>query len=166
MALDRRRFLKSAGIGALSLYVHGCLKSTKKSEDLSGKKPNILLICVDDLRPELGCYGKVHMKTPHLDRLAKQGCLFSHHYIQAPTCGPSRYSLLTGLRPHHVDQLNNTYMENNFHKRPETGDIYPPLPAEWLLHGGDRKNQSHSCWPGQRRRATLGTALQLGRDAV
>jgi len=120
MGLDRRRFLKSAGIGALSLYVQGCMRSPKKAETLSDQKPNILLICVDDLRPELGCYGKAHMKTPHLDRLARQGCLFSRHYIQAPTCGPSRYSLLTGLRPRTADQLNNTYMEDNFHKRLET----------------------------------------------
>ena len=119
MGLNRRRFLKSAGMGTLSLYMQGCLKSPKKNEDLSGKKPNILLICVDDLRPELGCYGKAYMKTPQLDRLAKKGCVFSRHYIQAPTCGPSRYSLLTGLRPRNAEQLNNMYMEHNFHKRPE-----------------------------------------------
>jgi arylsulfatase A-like enzyme len=120
MEIDRRRFLKSAGMGALSLCLEGCLRSSRKSANLSDTKPNILLICVDDLRPELGCYGKAYMKTPHMDRLAEKGCVFSRHYIQAPTCGPSRYSLLTGLRPRHTDQLNNTYMENNFHKRPET----------------------------------------------
>jgi arylsulfatase A-like enzyme len=75
---------------------------------------------VDDLRPELGCYGVDHIKTPNIDRLATEGRPFSHHYIQAPTCGPSRYSLLTGLRPKNNKELNNTFMENHFHKRPET----------------------------------------------
>jgi len=83
-------------------------------------KPNILLICVDDLRPELGCYGKSYMKTPHLDRLASEGITFTNHYIQAPTCGPSRYCLLTGQRPQNNHQLNNNYMEKTFYLQPET----------------------------------------------
>ena len=58
--------------------------------------PNVLLICVDDLRPELGCYGVDYIRTPHIDRLAKKGRTFLRHYVQAPTCGASRYTLLTG----------------------------------------------------------------------
>ena len=60
------------------------------------KKKNILLICVDDLRPELNCYGASYIRSPHIDSLAKSGRLFSRHYVQAPTCGASRYALLTG----------------------------------------------------------------------
>jgi iduronate 2-sulfatase len=59
--------------------------------------PNILLLCVDDLRPDLGCYGVGYAITPHMDRLAGQSRIFTRHYVQAPTCGASRYSLLTGL---------------------------------------------------------------------
>jgi iduronate 2-sulfatase len=58
--------------------------------------PNVLLLCVDDLRPDLGCYGVAHASTPNIDRLAASGRLFKRHYVQAPTCGASRYSLLTG----------------------------------------------------------------------
>lgn len=58
--------------------------------------PNILLICVDDLRPELACYGKSYIASPNIDRLASQGRIFGRHYVQAPTCGASRYTLLTG----------------------------------------------------------------------
>ena len=61
-----------------------------------GKTPNVLLICVDDLRPELGCYGVDYIKSPRIDGLASQGTLFERHYVQAPTCGASRYALLTG----------------------------------------------------------------------
>ena len=58
--------------------------------------PNVLLICVDDLRPELGCYGVGHIDSPHIDALAARGTLFTRHYVQAPTCGASRFALLTG----------------------------------------------------------------------
>ena len=61
------------------------------------KKPNILFICVDDLRPDLGCYGNEFVKTPNIDRLAESGIVFSNHFVQVPTCGASRLSLLTGI---------------------------------------------------------------------
>lgn len=60
---------------------------------------NILFIAVDDLRPEMGCYGVDYASTPHMDRLAAQGTLFTRHYVQVPTCGASRYALLTGRSP-------------------------------------------------------------------
>ena len=60
------------------------------------RQPNVLLICVDDLRPELGCYGKEYISSPNIDQLASNGRIFSSHYVQAPTCGASRYALLTG----------------------------------------------------------------------
>ena len=59
-------------------------------------KPNILLLCVDDLRPELKCYGVDYIHSPHIDSLAAKGRTFMRHYVQAPTCGASRYTLLTG----------------------------------------------------------------------
>ena len=58
---------------------------------------NVLLLCIDDLRPDLGCYGVPHAVTPHIDQLAAESRIFTHHYVQAPTCGASRYALLTGL---------------------------------------------------------------------
>jgi iduronate 2-sulfatase len=63
----------------------------------SASRPNVLLICIDDLRPELGCYGVKHAITPNIDRLAEQSRVFTRHYVQAPTCGASRYAMLTGL---------------------------------------------------------------------
>lgn len=62
-------------------------------------KPNVLFIAVDDLRPEINCYGAAHMVTPSLDRLAAQGMIFTQAYCQVPVCGASRASLLTGIRP-------------------------------------------------------------------
>jgi arylsulfatase A-like enzyme len=61
-------------------------------------KPNVLLIIVDDLRPQLACYGREQMITPNIDRLAAEGLLFERAYCQQAICSPSRISLLTGLR--------------------------------------------------------------------
>lgn len=65
----------------------------------SQKKPNILFIAIDDLRPELGCYGSNIAITPNLDKLATEGLLFNNAYCQQAICGPSRASVLTGIRP-------------------------------------------------------------------
>lgn len=63
------------------------------------KKPNILFIAIDDLKPELGCYGNKLIKTPNIDRLAKMGTVFNANYCQQAVCGPTRASLMTGRRP-------------------------------------------------------------------
>src|SRR5215213_6428203 len=60
---------------------------------------NVVFIAVDDLRPELNCYGATHIVSPNMDRLANSGRLFRHHYVSVPTCGASRYALMTGKRP-------------------------------------------------------------------
>ncbi len=62
--------------------------------------PNVLMICIDDLNDWLGCMnGHPNAKTPNIDRLAQQGVLFTNAHCQSPTCGPSRASIMTGLRP-------------------------------------------------------------------
>lgn len=65
----------------------------------AASKPNVLLICVDDLKPLLGCYGDGFAKTPNVDRLAKRGLQFDAAYCNQAVCSPSRNSLMTGLRP-------------------------------------------------------------------
>ena len=65
----------------------------------NARKPNVLFIAIDDLRPQLGCYGFEQMQTPNIDRLASQGVVFERAYCMVPTCGASRASLMTGIRP-------------------------------------------------------------------
>ncbi len=61
--------------------------------------PNVLFIIVDDLRPELGCYGVDAIQTPHLDALAKEALVFDRAYCQEAICMSSRNSMLSGFRP-------------------------------------------------------------------
>ncbi len=64
------------------------------------RRPNVLLIVVDDLNDWVGCLGgHPQVKTPHIDRLARRGTLFTNAHCQAPLCNPSRTSFLTGRRP-------------------------------------------------------------------
>lgn len=63
------------------------------------KKPNILMICVDDLKPTLGCYGDAFAKTPNIDALAGRSVVFDSAYCNQAVCAPSRNALMTSLRP-------------------------------------------------------------------
>lgn len=65
----------------------------------SSKKPNILFIVSDDLKPLLGCYGASWIQSPNIDRLAQRGTVFKSNYCQVAFCAPTRFSLLTGLSP-------------------------------------------------------------------
>ncbi|MFC4094539.1 sulfatase [Euzebyella saccharophila] len=86
----------------------------------SQEKPNILFIAVDDLRNELGVHEGSQAITPNLDALANAGSLFTHHYVQVPTCGASRHSILTGRRPYKKVHLSNRAIEKEISDKPET----------------------------------------------
>ncbi|MCX6905277.1 MAG: sulfatase-like hydrolase/transferase [Verrucomicrobia bacterium] len=75
-----------------------CVAPTHAAESGSPKL-NVLFIAVDDLRPEMGCYGNQVIKTPNLNRLAASGMVFNHAYCQQAVCSPTRSSLMTGRRP-------------------------------------------------------------------
>ncbi len=63
------------------------------------RKTNVLFIAVDDLRPQLACYGHPQIRSPHIDRLASRGLRFDRAYCQQAVCAPTRASLMTGTRP-------------------------------------------------------------------
>jgi arylsulfatase A-like enzyme len=84
-------------IPALSLVIAACNSASESSG--GDERPNILFIAVDDLRPELGCYGKEYIHSPNINRLANEGTRFDRSYCNIPVCGASRASLMTGLRP-------------------------------------------------------------------
>jgi len=83
-----------------NLFLAFCLLlAVGGSTSAAAREPNVLFIAVDDLRPQLGCYGVESMHTPNIDSLAAAGIVFERAYCMVPTCGASRASLMTGLRP-------------------------------------------------------------------
>ncbi|HPO16383.1 MAG TPA: sulfatase, partial [Candidatus Hydrogenedentes bacterium] len=117
--MNRRDFLMGLGSSAFVLGMSGCegLLSENKTPVVSslgkGQRPNVLFFAVDDLRPELGCYGNTLIKSPNIDRIAAQGRVFNHAYCQQAVCSPSRSSLLTGNRP---DTTKVWDLETHFRK--------------------------------------------------
>lgn len=105
MGNDMKSLLHSGAaflsLGAASFSAISC----SENKEL---RPNVLLIIVDDLKPSLGCYGDAVAHTPHIDGIAEDGSVFTHAYCQQALSGPSRASLMTGLRPDEngVTELN------------------------------------------------------------
>jgi arylsulfatase A-like enzyme len=84
------------------------------------QKPNVLFIYVDDLRPDLNVYGNRLVKSPNMDRLAAGGTVFKNQFVTQPTCGASRFSLLTGRRPRNLVQITNGAIEKEIADQPKT----------------------------------------------
>jgi len=105
----RRGFLKAAGLGAAAVTMPRWLRAAGAPD---AKKPNIVIVMVDDMGfSDIGCYGS-EIDTPHLDALAAGGLRFSQFYNTGRCC-PTRASLLTGLYPH---QAGVGHMTGNYNK--------------------------------------------------
>ncbi|MHC4996453.1 MAG: sulfatase-like hydrolase/transferase, partial [Planctomycetota bacterium] len=98
----------------------------------AAQKPNVLLICVDDLRPELACYGVDYIQSPNIDKLASRGRIFQHHYVQAPTCGASRFTLLTGR---YGGSSNNALFQRAAQMAKDPASVPPSMPAYFMQNG-------------------------------
>lgn len=110
----RRAAFFAAACAGLAAMVETVAAASAAGAD--ARRPNILFIAVDDLRPAIGAYGDARAVTPNIDRLAASGSVFLRAYCQQAVCSPSRISLLTGLRPdttgiydletHHRDRVS------------------------------------------------------------
>ncbi len=145
---NRRKFIKTFGLGATAIAFSSKIINCQ----ITTRKPNVLFIAVDDLRPQLGCYGNTRMISPNIDRLASEGILFERAYCQEPICMASRASLLSGYRPdfaqiYNCDPLEklipnaltlNKHFENNGYQIWASGKIYH--------HKEDHKKQFGEKW--------------------
>ena len=109
----------------LMAYMSGVIG---QPSSISSKKssPNVIYIYADDLGyGEIGCYGQKKIKTPNLDRMAKEGIRFTNHYTSAPVCAPARCMLLTGNNAGHT-YIHGNYEMGGFADNLEGGQM--PLP--------------------------------------
>ena len=94
MDLPPRERRLAQGVVASALLVAAAGLSLSAAE-----RKNVLLIISDDLRTDVGCYGDREVRTPNIDRLAREGVVFERAFCSQALCAPSRTSLFTGARP-------------------------------------------------------------------
>jgi len=114
--MDRRKFVKTVGAASASMAIPFSIRAGNNlKETLAGKRPNIILMMVDDMGfADIGCYGS-EIATPNLNRLSENGIKFTEFYNCARCC-PSRASLMTGLYPHQTGIGHMTNPEFDYGK--------------------------------------------------
>ena len=96
---SRKAVDKGVLIAAVALAGGAGLQPAYGQDAAQGQRPNVLLISIDDLRPDLGSYGHPLAVTPSLDQFARTSLSFDRAYVQQAICAASRAALMTGLRP-------------------------------------------------------------------
>jgi len=149
--------------------IQSCKPKDKPIRPVQGR-PNILFIAVDDLRPELGCYGSPVAITPNLDALARDGLLFNRAYCQQAISGPSRASIMTGARPESTGVIHN-YIKFREGKHPEILTLpqhfrangYETVYFGKVFHGQDTDDElSWSRMPSYDDPAIIALSKQVG----
>jgi len=113
-SLRRKEFLKILGVSIVGMLLPGTSQTKPYNPD---KKPNILVILVDDLGyGDLSSYGAKDLRTPNIDQLMANGMRFDNFYANCPVCSPTRASLMTGRYPDMVGVpgVIRTHPTNNF----------------------------------------------------
>jgi len=112
--MNRRGFIRTAG-AALAAPALGLGHRIAEGAKPGMQRPNILYLMSDQHRGDcLGCDGNPVIRTPHLDRIAREGARFSAGYTSTPSCTPARSALLTGLSPWHHGMLGYARVSNRY----------------------------------------------------
>lgn len=152
-----------------SILIGFCSCETKSKEPKLGipDKPNIIFIMSDDQGyADLGCYGSKSLLTPHLDKMAREGMMFTDVYVGSPVCAPSRCVLLTGKHTGHATRRDNR-TTNDVHKPFQERKLVP-LRNEDFTFGKMLKEEGYATgafgkW-GLGNPGTSGTPDQHGFD--
>lgn len=128
--MTKNTWLVPLFVAVLSMW--HCAGAAENRPRVRTQHPNVLLLCVDDLRPELACFGKDYIRSPNIDKLAASGRIFKRHYVQAPTCGASRFTLLTGC---YGTSSNNALFLRARKQQQAPDAVSPSLPAWFRNHG-------------------------------
>lgn len=130
MSSFRTEFAFPGRFGFLVLLAWAGVAGAAPAAAAERARPNVLFIAIDDLRNDLGAMGAAHARTPALDAFAATARIFSHHYVQVPTCGASRNALLRGRYPSEPAHVANSAIATT---HPRWGDAN--LPAWFKRHG-------------------------------
>jgi arylsulfatase A-like enzyme len=130
--MNRRHLLMAIGLAVLAIAIDTCraMPALPDTGSRTVKKPNVLLIIIDDMNDGISLFGKNRpFKTPHIETLAQRGVFFSRAYCASAACNPSRAATLTGLRPHRT----GIYGNNTDWRRATKGHL--TLPEYFGRHG-------------------------------
>ena len=109
-SINRRQFL--AGASAMAL---AAMAGERMFAAPGDTPPNIVFLIADNLGwRDLSCYGDTNYSSPHTDRLAEQGVMFTNAFVSAPSCSPSRTTMISGQSPHSVGTLGLTHLDASF----------------------------------------------------
>jgi N-sulfoglucosamine sulfohydrolase len=129
---SRREFLKTTGLGAVSLALTGCCRLSAQEAAGPKQRPNILLCIADDWSwPHASIAGDPVVRTPTFDRVAREGVLFENTFVTAPSCTPSRGSIVTGQWHWRLEEGANLWS-----MLPVKFPVYPDLLEEAGYHVG------------------------------
>lgn len=149
-SLNRRGFLSLAGRGAVAMGLTGLAGlSRSRADDDESRRPNFIIMIADDLGwNDVGCYGHPHIRTPNIDRLAKEGLKFTDAFLTCSSCSPTRCSIMTGRYPHSTG----------------AAELHQPLPADQVVFAGLLKQAGY--YTASAGKWHLGPAAKVNFDTV
>ena len=101
----------SLSTGTLLLFI--CILAGESHSRNVKRPPNIVLIMADDLGiGDIGCFGNTTIRTPNIDKIARQGAKLTHHLAAASLCSPSRAAFLTGRYPIRMGRNSDLHLKS------------------------------------------------------
>ena len=124
--IKRREFIGMMGAGLTTMVLSKCI-----SQKITKERPNILWISAEDLSPDLGCYGYNEVRTPNIDKLAREGIRYTNAFTVAGVCAPSRSGIITGMYPSTIGSMHMRTWANDTKYQPP-GINYECVPPPYV----------------------------------